>query len=454
MSLPEPSYNDDVKSFAFTTVRDRWPKILNGAIGDLEEQVKKSPSNAETGNDIISKLRALLKAFQNDEIVAYFSEKEVSLNSSLSLYNAQLSKLNEKKKVTWLTGPWLFLECYLYALLNVYFISSPASFWHTYDVFNNLKNSTFQQSELGVVELCKRYRSLSEQLGEHKDEGTLKALFHEFADISLWGNATDLSLLAGSVSLEDIQSVQGEENRKKNEKNILVNDLDAAWKHLNNSKKERLDIVLDNAGFELFADLIFSLFALDSNLTKTVVLHCKSIPWFVSDVMPKDFLNLLGQLQDPNFFSKSHNSEDDNDALNAFVHELKRYYERGAIKVQTHPYWTLCNEYWTLPKATDLYNDLLKSDLVIFKGDLNYRKLTGDLLWNKTTAFSVAIQDLATSKLPILALRTCKADVVVGMPEGLDEKVAKEYSDMGKDGHFWPSSGKWAVVSFWLGYDV
>lgn len=36
-------------------------------------------------------------------------------------------------------------------------------------------------------------------------------LFKEFIDISLWGNATDLSLLAGNVTLEDIKSVQGAE---------------------------------------------------------------------------------------------------------------------------------------------------------------------------------------------------------------------------------------------------
>jgi damage-control phosphatase, subfamily III len=91
----------------------------------------------------------------------------------------------------------------------------------------------------------------------------------------------------------------------------------------------------------------------------------------------------------------------------------------------------------------------LKSDLIIFKGDLNYRKLTGDLMWDKTTPFKTAIQDLATSKLPILSLRTCKADVVVGLPEGVNEKLIKTYKEMGNDiGEFWTSSGKWAVISF------
>ena len=87
--------------------------------------------------------------------------------------------------------------------------------------------------------------------------------------------------------------------------------------------------------------------------------------------------------------------------------------------------------------------------MIIFKGDLNYRKLTGDLQWPTTTPFNKAIQDLANSGLPILSLRTCKADVVVGLPEGVNEKLCKEYQDQGNEnGRLWSSSGKWAVISF------
>lgn len=87
--------------------------------------------------------------------------------------------------------------------------------------------------------------------------------------------------------------------------------------------------------------------------------------------------------------------------------------------------------------------------MIVFKGDLNYRKLTGDLQWPKTTSFKTAIQQLATSGLPILSLRTCKADVVVGLPDGVNEKLIKVYKDAGNEvGEFWSSSGKWAVISF------
>ncbi|KAG7665203.1 HRT2 [[Candida] subhashii] len=445
MSLPPPYYNDDPKSFAYPTIHKRWPTIIEGAIDD----VKAAPTtkySSESQAKILQQLQDLLKAFKNDEVVREFTQDEILLNPDLIHYNKALIDLHMVKKVTWQTGPWLYLECYLYQYINNFFLESE---WDDFDIFENLKTKTFKQSESGVLELCKRYESLANQikdLGESDD--TLKLLFHEFCDISLWGNATDLSLLAGNVTLEDIKSVQGAEVRKKNEEKILINDLDQAWEwYVNKRQGSRVDIVLDNSGFELFADLILVLFLLDSKLSKEVHLHCKEIPWFVSDTMPKDFQDLLNQLKDSEFYPNIH--QEHPSAIELVYQEIKNYYESGKIIIDHDPFWTLHYNYWDIPKFDQLYSKLLKSDLIIFKGDLNYRKLTGDLQWDKTTPFKTAIQQLDGSKLPILSLRTCKADVVVGLPAGINEKLIEEYKKMGNEiGEFWSSSGKWAVVSF------
>lgn len=448
MSLPSLYYNDDKLSFAYSTVHKRWPLIIEGAIKDVSDTIGAKPEIASSGNIIVEALKGILVSFKNDEVVKPFSGSEVALNGDLAHYNSSLAQLT-RQPVTWLTGPWLYLECYLYQLINVQFIGSSDKFWHTFDIFENLKNSTFKQSELGVLELCKRYQVLHQQLVDSVDADTLKLLFHEFIDISLWGNATDLSLLAGNVTLEDIKSVQGAEVRKKNEENILVNDLDKAWSFIKANGSSRVDIVLDNSGFELFADLIFALFVLDSNLVKEVHLHCKEIPWFVSDTMPKDFHALLAQLVDSEFYPNIHQNSDDSKAIQFLHSKLVHYHEKGQIIIKSDPFWTLDDNYWNLAETGALYDDLRQSSLIIFKGDLNYRKLTGDLQWDKTTPFTTAIQALAKSNLPVLSLRTCKADVVVGLEKGVNEKLIEKYKAMGNDvGEFWSSSGKWAVISF------
>lgn len=447
MTLPPPSYNNNPKSFAFATVRKRWPIIVKDIIKDLDVYTSAHPAAQDCGKYVSGKLTQVLADFENDAAVAQFLAEDIKLKPELRVYNEELAQFNAVAPVTWLTGPWLFLECYLYQLINLVFQQTQKL--GLVDAFERLKNLTFQQSSFGVLELCKRYEVLKRQMAVSKPDGaTLKLLFHEYIDVSLWGNATDLSLLAGNVTLDDIRSVQGEEVRKKNEEKIIANDTDKAWAHFENSSRHRVDFVLDNSGFELFADLNLALFLLDSGLAKQVVFHCKDIPWFVSDTMPKDFDNLVAQLGDPSFFLDIYNVASDKDAVAFFLANLKTYVADGSIEVKQHKFWTSSANFWSIPAEKDLYQDLLLSNLVIFKGDLNYRKLTGDLEWAKTTPFVTAIQDLASSKLPVLALRTCKADVVVGLPEGLNEKLVAEYASAGNEGIFWTASGKWAVISF------
>lgn len=349
--------------------------------------------------------------------------------------------------------------------------------WKSHDVFQVQKKTTFRSSLTAVLELASKYRQIVTTIEEPSESTPTpeqaaekeKLLFIEICEICLWGNATDLSLLT-SLSYEDIQKLQGSEARKQNEKNILANDLPDVYAMLDRLKREgkkdrRVDIILDNSGFELFVDLILAGYLLSAGLATEVVFHPKSLPWFVSDVLPKDFADLLNALQDPAtyFTAAPEEPQKDEKAVEPLTDVQKsdleflfsrwaQFHAEGQFVLRPNRFWTTAGSYWRLPGvAPALFEDLKQSELCIFKGDLNYRKLTGDADWDPTTKFQEAIGPLGEqgSGIRVLALRTCKADVVVGLPEGKDEELRS--ADGEGEGRKWAWSGKWAVVQFWDG---
>ncbi|KAF2200606.1 DUF89-domain-containing protein [Delitschia confertaspora ATCC 74209] len=468
-----PQYKtSDPTSFAYVSARERWPVIITQGIDDVHRSTwqTKDEETVKEGKWIVSELAKLKYELQHDrQLSPLLDDGEPDILG----YNKELEALGNPK---WHSVPWLFSECYLYRRISTIF--SQTQKWKSYDIFARQKMSTFKSSRPAVLELAAKYKDIVTELEskhtlkgaktEEEVEAAEKVLFNEMMEICLWGNATDLSLLT-NLSYEDIQKLQGSEARKASEKNIIVNDLGKAFdvltaaKH-SGKKERRLDIVLDNAGFELFVDLILAGYLLAAGLVTTIVLHPKSIPWFVSDVLPGDFASLISALADPQSFYTS--SDDDNDAgkatpltdeevsnLQFLFQHWSGFHAEGQLVLRPNRFWTEGGSYWRLPAtATDLLEDFKESELIVFKGDLNYRKLTADVsaTWPATTPFAEAIGPLGPkSGVRVLALRTCKADVVVGLPEGEDERLRGTDNGGGSSGaRKWAWSGKYAVVQF------
>ena len=352
---------------------------------------------AKDGKAIVENLAKLKFELQhNRQLIPLPDDGEPDVKG----YNDELAA---RSHPLWHNVEWLFSECYLYRRISSMFFLS--NHWKDYDVFNRQKMSTFKSSRPAVLELASKYKGIAEQVDKGanvieagdpaKVEEAEKILFIEITEICLWGNATDLSLLT-SLTYEDIQKLQGSSARKDSEKNIIVNDLPTAFHTLNAAKKSgkenrRVDIVLDNAGFELFVDLVLASYLLTTGLATEIVLHPKSIPWFVSDVVPKDFADLLSALAEPQaFYSTVEESGDrknpeplsDEEVANIkfLFKKWSHYHTEGKLILRPNRFWTHSGSFWRMPHiAPELFEDLKQSELVIFKGDLNYRKLTGDV---------------------------------------------------------------------------
>ncbi|MCJ1417395.1 hypothetical protein MMC32_003739 [Xylographa parallela] len=437
---------------------------VHRAVGVCTDEAKRTE-----GKGIVGGLAKLKYELQHDRHLTSLVDDG---HPDVADYNKELEALSTP---TWFSAPWLYTECYLYRRMSTSFALS--QHWKSYDVFAKQKMSTFKSSRPAVLELAAKYRELVQQLendtASSKDpderQQAEQLLFTEMSEICLWGNATDLSLLT-SLTYEDIQKLQGSDARKASEKNIIANNMPAAYEVLRKARAERpkqdrrVDIVLDNAGFELFVDLILAGYLLAANLATHVVLHPKSIPWFVSDVLPADFASLLTALADPQAFYTTP-SDDEKHAdktpeplsekevaeLSFLFQHWSGFHQEGQLVIRPNRFWTQAGSFWRLPRlASGLHDDLKESELVILKGDLNYRKLTGDVMWDPTTRFAEAIGPMGVgSGVRTLALRTCKADVVVGLPKGEDERLRGMDGGGGDSGaRKWAWSGKWAVVQF------
>ncbi|KAK9441546.1 DUF89 domain protein [Metarhizium brunneum] len=458
------SVTSDPTSFAHDSVRNRWPVILTGAIDDVYRTADPAdPEKQAEGNKIIQQLVDLKYDVLHDRKLTPIVDD--GYPDEIARYNKEIVQLGEP---TWLDVPWLFSECYMYRRIRTFF--SLTKHWQNYDIFSRQKMDTFRTSRNAVVELASRYKEFVTELRSNKDathdEEAEKLLFTEMFEICLWGNATDLSLLT-NLTYEDIQKLQGSQARKAAEKNILINHLPEAYAILKKARDEgkkerRVDFVLDNSGFELYVDLILAGFLLTSGLATHIILHPKSIPWFVSDVLPGDYGLLLNAIADPKKFFETQSDEEkaqdktpaplaDKEAedLLFVAQEWTKLYAEDRIILRPNRYWTAGGSFWRLPaEAHDLHEDMKRAELTIFKGDLNYRKLTGDAHWDPTTPWTTALGPMGPgSGINVLSLRTCKADVVVDLPAGKDEELRATEGGGGDTGaRRWAWHGKWAVV--------
>lgn len=155
---------------------------------------------------------------------------------------------------------------------------------------------------------------------------------------------------------EDIKKLQstGGEALAATEKNILGNNIEELWDLVGNLKGGRVDFVLDNAGFELYCDMVYGAlssqshlieilmrvrladFLIQSGLVKTVHFHGKRLPWFVSDVTRKDWNWLINSCVYGHLFPTV--SEGDLASLRTLGERWKSYERSGQWVYEQHPF--------------------------------------------------------------------------------------------------------------------
>ncbi|KAG0291944.1 hypothetical protein BGZ96_004689 [Linnemannia gamsii] len=493
----------DKHSFGYATLQSRLPVIVSKTVDDVyrtyhslsdaDPLKKEKEQEAKKIIELIGGLRYELQRDKPFRPLTDTREDVEEWNKALAEYYPTSS---------WYKASWLFSECYLYRRIKEAFALT--QHWKDYDPFFEQKQTVFKSSQKAVVSMAVQLTTpvdvktkksvLDIKVQDGPESKATRDAFFEMVQVSLWGNATDLSLLdnpdlakveqlqsrmmsssssnsssavssanaspaASTVHLNEVAQGTSEEHATELEKHaekILSNDTELLWSKVKSLRNGRVDIILDNAGFELYVDFVFADYLVRAGFASEVVFHAKRIPWFVSDVMPFDFQWTLDQLHSPTtatsdtptyFFNPTNPIEQQ--ALQDLGKKWQSYVDNGTWKVTSHEFWTSCYAFYHLPthpSAQDLFQDMRQSDLWIFKGDLNYRKLVYDCKWPTTTPFTKAIGPLGQGEekaegVPmVVSFRTCKADVVVGLKEGVEENMDNIAAN-------WMVSGEYAVIS-------
>jgi uncharacterized protein with ATP-grasp and redox domains len=239
--------------------------------------------------------------------------------------------------------------------------------------------------------------------------------------LAVWGNQADLSMWAAG------HGPGGQVETEAQEAHLLVDDSRAVAEHLIERKEpaRQVDLVLDNVGPELLADLCLVDFMLSAELAQKVVMHAKLHPTYISDAMIKDVEHQIIRLQ-----------QNQGDDARRVGQRLADALERGRLVLTTHPYWTSPLPFWQMPG--DLFQQLARSDLILIKGDANYRRLLGDRHWDYTTPIRSVWN---YQPAPLAALRVFKSEVAAGLAPGLPEQMQAKDPD-------WLVDGQWGLVQF------
>jgi len=422
--LREPLSAKYKDTFAYPTIKDRSPVILCKVIDHLYRERanigRQLGLEAQEGLKlVVDELSKLRYEMQTDKQIYPLVPLENDHDSEV--WNSYLEKQKEAGgNISWYSGAWLWVECYMYRRIHQSVNSIPSL--RGLDCFRSMKEEGMISS-LPAMRLLKKWMLKTLQTQDIDVKNTWLLILQ----ICLWGNKCDLSISAGSKMVADGDPV---ESLRELADKIIVNEGELAWDKISSTVGEGLlvDIVMDNSGFELFTDLCLADFLVSAVPTvHKVRMRIKHIPWFVSDTTPPDIEWTLAKLEeDPE--------------MQDLAKRWRDYFSEGKWIVLDDLFWTYPQDFSHLGTVdAPLYKSLSEANLVIFKGDLNYRKLVGDLNWETTASFHNALQGFHPA--PILSLRTAKADVMVGLEEGQAEKLSSCDPN-------WMTNGQWGVIQF------
>lgn len=258
--------------------------------------------------------------------------------------------------------------------------------------------------------------------------------FYAFIKLCVNANSADLSQLSG----RQIHS----------ECKLVIDDRPDLWNYLcKNKQKSNLTAVCvtDNCGSELYSDILIGLLLLEKFGYKEVRYQVKELPIFVSDTIMTDVRRMInGWEEDGKKYSPMRHINSTlkgKDVGDKYVVELDG---NKSLVFESHQEWHLPDlfnkttrklyggeEKWNFERWNEE-----EVDLVIVKGDMNYRRLVGDRNYD---IYDMLEEKVSYVTRPLLVLRSLKSNVFMAGSR------AKDIQYVDPD---WKISGKYGEIHF------
>jgi uncharacterized protein with ATP-grasp and redox domains len=386
--LPPPITAAEPGSYARYSVSVRLPRII-------EQVIESNPVEASAREA----LRELAREIRDGVVTSPFPGGHVPPSSmdgeERRTWETQIAAQEGRK---WLDIPWYFAEAFYYLKLLAafgYFQAAAHGDPRAADPFRPQKERELFDPDGG---LAMARRIMAAAAGMSSEEA-LPLLLHS----SLWGNRLDLS------------TFEVDESRRKSVFNrdgesLLVDHTGSAASALRSAGC--VQVLLDNAGPELVCDLLL----VDCLLSRPdhagpprIVLHAKKAPFFVSDATMRDTVQTVQAMAS------------DTDALVAGAGQrLSDALAAARLTVCDHWFWSSALAFTAFPD--NLKHDLAAADVLLVKGDANYRRTLEDRKWES----SASLDELAGYfPAPFIALRTMKSELVVDVPKEAADRLSR-----------------------------
>ena len=374
-------------SFAEFTIRERFPKIFREVCSEQYDEFIEHTTVADGIKDGdhagLSALKKVVEPYNGKTLKNFFHDE-----------------------------PFFLVEFYFYHLLlckrnyrnlgfDFFAFKKGASYKDKGDEYSGYLAQLFKKYE----EITAAKTNKTENGSDPDDE--IDNLIKKVLRFSLEANTGDLSQLR-EIKSEDVS--------------VLCDETECCIGYLTHKCYDRFDIICDNSGAELFSDVYLAALCILFGMAKKVILHVKPCPFFVSDATLDDFAKLLTLLT----------AHDKNPELLKFLHEKK-------IEVKTDDFWVQPYYFDSMPHT--LKEHFIKSDLVIVKGDLNYRRLVKDCHWELSDRLKdrSLLRKSKRSLIPVVAPRVLKSDLLIGI-----DKVFEAFAR--NEDPKYKTDGKWGVI--------